>query len=99
MRAALLLGTLIVGAHVYAQTPAQPRYVCKDFVERQLHDPRGAKLEWTDGTVARNSDGTWRVQFRGRVRNQMGGMTLSNFECIVRHTGGDNFSAVKVRAF
>lgn len=82
-----------------AQTQEQVRLACKQFIERQLHDPRDADLrEWTKGVVTRRDDGLHVVSFRGRAKNQYGALSLAVFECVIRHKGGDDFTAVSVKA-
>jgi hypothetical protein len=101
-----MIGTRIVGTAILifplcapAQTTGQLQYVCKSFVERSLNDPRDADLSgWTKATVSKGKDGLYTVHFRGRAKNAYGALMLATFECVVRHTGGDNFSAVRVRA-
>jgi hypothetical protein len=81
-------------------TAAQLRSVCKDFVLRQLHDPRDADLEWTTdkpGATFQREDGLWVARFRGRARNQFGALRLGTFECVMQYTPPDTFRAVSVR--
>lgn len=99
MRRAACLAIAVASAPAAAQTPDQLKYVCKDFVERSLHDPRDAQLNrWADGTVARRKDGLWVVTFPGRAMNPYGALRLATFECVIRHDGGDNFTSKGVRA-
>jgi hypothetical protein len=95
----LSLGVLIlVAPAAVAQTEAQLKYACKQFVESSLHDPTGAQLEWTKATVSRAKSGDHVVEFRGRAKNAYGALRLSTFQCVIRYSAPDNFRAVSVRA-
>ena len=102
MRDAVFLAGLVCVAglaNAAEPTDAQLRYVCRDFVKQQLHDPRGADLSgWIDGRSAKNADGTFTVQFPGRAAVGGGSLRLVTFECVVRPLGDDSFKAVSVRA-
>jgi hypothetical protein len=81
-----------------AQTDVQLRNVCKDFVQRSLHDPSGAYLNWTAGKSSSIGDNLWVVQFPGAAKNQFGAVAPATFECVIQYTHPDQFRAVKVRA-
>lgn len=98
LRAVAVSGILGCGT-ASAQSESQLQYVCKDFVERLLHDPRDAELNWTKGTVSKTKKPEiYVVRFSGRARNGFGALRRMTFQCIVRYKGGDNFSAVDVSA-
>jgi hypothetical protein len=99
MTRALLLSVLALAApSAVGQTDAQLKYACKQFVEKSLHDPRDAQLEWTRATFGRTNAGDHVVQFRGRAKNAYGALRLSTFQCVIRYSAPDNFRAVSVRA-
>lgn len=93
-----VIALALLPATATAQTDSQLRYVCKQFIERQLHDPGSADLEWTKGTVyLPDKTGLHVVRVRGRAKNQFGAMRLTTFECRIKYKAPDHFIPVVVR--
>ena len=99
MRRAAIALTFVMPLTCAAQTDAQARMACKQFIERQLHNPSRAKLDWTEGRTGRNSQGLHIVQIRGRAPNAMGAIVLATFECTLRYTAPDDFRLVNLRVY
>ncbi len=98
MKSVIFVILAIATGSAAAQSDSQLRYACKQFVERQLHDPGSADLDWTKGTVYKpDKAGNHVVRFRGRSKNRFGAMVLDTFECRIKYTHPDHFVPVMVR--
>lgn len=95
--ALILLALLAIPAG--AQTNDQALLACSNIIEQSLHDPRDARLEWIKGSVSKNKKGLLIVRFPGRAKNQYGALHLATFECTLRYTAPDNFTAEGIRVF
>ena len=98
MRTAALVAAFIA-TPAFAQTDSQLRYVCKQFIERRLHDPSRASLDWTNGRIGQGKGGLKIVQISGRASNAMGAIVLATFQCTIRYAPPDDFRLVELKTF
>ena len=70
--------------------------VCHQFVEERLHAPATAGFERFDEATIAVSGGVYTVRGHVDSQNRFGALVRSNYTCVVRHTGGNQFNLVSL---
>lgn len=64
--------------------------MCIRYIRNNINDPSSAEFPETDGERrlqaqgVKQKNGTWKVTFTGRARNQFNALILVKFQCIVQ---------------
>lgn len=67
--------------------------VCEDFVEDRLKAPATADFSDEEATLLA---GSWTVTGNVDAENSFGAKIRESFSCVVKHTGDDNYTLVKL---
>lgn len=81
-----------------ADGSAAARAICKQFVERGLHDPSSADWgnSW-DWPTAKQSDGSWSVSMEYRAKNAFGATVLQRKRCDVLEERENSWKLLSMR--
>lgn len=82
------------------------KHACINYVQKNINDPSSAQFPKTtedrqmQAVGVKQKNGTWKVTFTGRARNQFNAMIIVKFQCIVEpivHDGTKSMMIVSAK--
>jgi len=73
-------------------------YVCREFIEKKLRDPRSAVYDHTKRFVIQKSDNVWIATITFTAKNAFNGTVKNTMQCEVQRESNGDYLLLKMRA-